>query len=61
MSEIETVKIRNGTPVNKLSINFHQKMGFEIEPGDGIIDDVPITLNYLGKDNPKVLFKKIMT
>jgi ribosomal protein S18 acetylase RimI-like enzyme len=46
------------SPVNKLSINFHQKMGFEIEPGNGIIDDVPVTLNYLGKDNPKVLFKK---
>ena len=46
------------SPVNKLSINFHQKMGFEIEPGDGIVDDVPVTLNYLGKDNPKVLFRK---
>ena len=46
------------SPVNKLSINFHQKMGCTIEPGDGIIDGVPVTLNYLGKDNPKVLFKK---
>lgn len=49
------------SPVNKLSINFHQKMGFEIETGDGIIEDVPVTLSYLGKDNPKVLFKKSMT
>lgn len=46
------------SPVNKLSINFHRKMGFEIESGDGIADDVPVTLNYLGKDDPKVLFKK---
>ena len=46
------------SPINKLSIRFHQKMGYMIEPGDGIIDGVPVTLNYLGKDNPKVLFKK---
>jgi ribosomal protein S18 acetylase RimI-like enzyme len=48
------------SPVNKLSIIFHQKMGFEIEPGDGIVDDVSVTLDYLGKGNPKVLFKKIL-
>ena len=49
------------SPVNRLSINFHQKMGFEIESGDGIIDNVPVTLNYFGKDDPKVLFKKKIT
>ena len=49
------------SPVNKLSIKFHQKMGFEIEPGDGIVDDVPVTRDYLGRGNPKVLFKKILT
>jgi len=36
-------------------------MGFEIEQGNGIIDDVSVTLDYLGKGNPKVLFKKILT
>ena len=46
------------SPINKLSIAFHKKLGCIIEPGDGIIDGVPVTLNYLGKDNPKVLFKK---
>lgn len=48
------------SPVNKLSINFHRKMGFEIEAGNGIVDEVPVTLDYLGKGNPKVLFKKIL-
>ncbi len=48
------------SPVNKLSINFHQKIGFEIESGNGIVDDVPVTLNYLGKGNHKVLFKKVL-
>ena len=37
------------SPINKLSILFHQRMGFEIEPGDGIVDDVSVTLDYLGK------------
>jgi ribosomal protein S18 acetylase RimI-like enzyme len=49
------------SPVNKLSINFHKKMGFDIEQGDGIVDDVSVTLDYLGKGNHKVLFKKILT
>lgn len=48
------------SPVNKLSISFHQKLGFEIEPGDGIIDGVSVTLDYLGKGHPKVLFKKVL-
>lgn len=48
------------SPVNKLSINFHRKMGFEIEAGNGIVDGVPVTLDYLAKGNPKVLFKKIL-
>ncbi|MDR3541670.1 MAG: GNAT family N-acetyltransferase [Desulfosporosinus sp.] len=46
------------SPINKLSINFHQRMGFIIEPGDGIVDGVPVTLNYLRKNDPKVLFRK---
>lgn len=46
------------SPVNKLSINFHEKMGFEIEPGDGTVDGVPVTPDYLRKDDPKVLFRK---
>ena len=49
------------SPVNKLSINFHQKIGFEIEQGNGVVDDVSVTLDYLGKGNPKVLFKKVLT
>ena len=48
------------SPVNKLSINFHLKMGFEIQPGDEIVDDVPVTIDYFGKGKPMVLFKKIL-
>jgi predicted GNAT superfamily acetyltransferase len=48
------------SPVNKLSVVFHQRMGFEIEPGDGVIDGIPVTTNYLGEKNSKVLFKKTL-
>ncbi len=46
------------SPVNKLSIGFHQRMGFTIETGDSIVDGVPVTMNYLRDNDPKVLFKK---
>lgn len=46
------------SPVNKLSIAFHQRMGFTIAPGDGLVDGISVSLNYLGKNDPKVLFSK---
>ena len=46
------------SPVNKLSIGFHLRMGFIIEPGDGVIDGVPVTMNYNRKHDSKVLFRK---
>jgi ribosomal protein S18 acetylase RimI-like enzyme len=45
-------------PVNRLSIAFHEKMGFEIEPGDRMVDGVPITEGYLQQNDLKVLFRK---
>ncbi len=48
------------SPINKQSIAFHHHMGFEIEPGDSEIDGLPVTTNYHRKNDPKVLFKKIL-
>ncbi len=48
------------SPANKLSIDFHKHMGFTIEPGNGFIEGVSVTLDYLGVNNHKVLFKKII-
>jgi predicted GNAT superfamily acetyltransferase len=48
------------SPVNKLSVMFHQAMGFEIESGDSVIDGIPVTTDYLGENDSKVLFKKIL-
>ncbi|MDA8138063.1 MAG: GNAT family N-acetyltransferase [Desulfobacteraceae bacterium] len=46
------------SPVNKLSIAFHQHMGFAIEAGDGMVDGVPVSMNFLRANDPKVLFRK---
>ena len=48
------------SPVNQLSVGFHQSMGFELEPGDGEVDGIPVTMHYLGENDPKVLFKKTL-
>lgn len=47
------------SPVNKLSIAFHQQMGFTVLPGNSIAEDgLPITLDYDGPNEDRVLFTK---
>lgn len=46
------------SPVNKVSIAYHTKMGFEIEEGDKKIDGVPVNTNYDGPNQDRVLFIK---
>ncbi|MEM7113537.1 MAG: GNAT family N-acetyltransferase [Chloroflexota bacterium] len=49
------------SPVNKGSIVFHTKMGFEIEQGNATVDGVQVTLDYNKPNDPKVLFKKSLS
>lgn len=46
------------SPINKVSIAYHTKMGFEMEEGDKIIDGVPVISNYDGPSQDRVLFVK---
>jgi ribosomal protein S18 acetylase RimI-like enzyme len=46
------------SPINKNSIAFHRRMGFEIEPGDGQEDGISVHTNYDGKGESRVLFIK---
>lgn len=46
------------SPVNKGSIHFHGKMGFEVEAGDKVADGVWVTTNYDGRGNDRVQFVK---
>lgn len=46
------------SPVNKASISFHKKMGFNIVEGDKMIDHVSIFTNYDGPKQDRVLFIK---
>ncbi|GAB2571926.1 GNAT family N-acetyltransferase [Gracilibacillus alcaliphilus] len=52
-------KIRCVTsPVNKVSIAYHQRMGFAIESGDKSIDGIPVSTDYDGSGRDRVLFVK---
>lgn len=46
------------SPVNKTSIAFHLRMGFEIEAGDVTVDEISAHSNYDGKGESRVLFLK---
>ena len=44
------------SPTNKDSIAFHTRIGYQIEPGDGIVDSVPVILDYDGAGTSRVRF-----
>ena len=46
------------SPVNKVSIAFHLRMGFGIEPGGKLIEDISVAENYDGHGGDRVLFLK---
>lgn len=46
------------SPVNKSSIAFHEHLGFEILPGDAEVDGVPVTSDYAGPGQPRVVFQR---
>lgn len=46
------------SPVNKGSIAYHTRMGFEMEEGNQEIEGVPVHTDYDGPDQDRVLFVK---
>jgi GNAT superfamily N-acetyltransferase len=46
------------SPVNKASINFHKRIGFQVDNGNSVIDEIQVTLDYNRPNDPKVLFRK---
>ncbi len=46
------------SPVNKASIAFHLRLGFEIEPQETEVDGIPVYRNYDGRGSDRVLFVK---
>ena len=46
------------SPVNKNSIAFHTRIGFQIENGDCLLDSVSVHSNYDGPGEDRVLFIK---
>ena len=49
------------SPVNKVSIAFHLRMGFSIEPGDILIEGISVAESYDGRGGDRVLFVKLLS
>ncbi|WP_434632233.1 GNAT family N-acetyltransferase [Chromobacterium sp. CV08] len=45
------------SPGNVGSIAFHQRMGFELLPGEGVVDGVPVEYDYSGPGQHRVRFR----
>jgi hypothetical protein len=48
------------SPVNRGSVDFHKRIGFELEPGDDKIEDLPVTSDYNRPGDHKVQFTKFI-
>ncbi|KMM39141.1 GNAT family N-acetyltransferase [Guptibacillus hwajinpoensis] len=46
------------SPVNKTSIAYHIRMGFEIEGGNRVVNGIAVHSNYDGPDKERVVFVK---
>ncbi len=44
------------SPVNRASIAYHAALGFEVEPGDGVVDGVDVHLDHDGPGEHRVRF-----
>jgi ribosomal protein S18 acetylase RimI-like enzyme len=48
------------SPVNKGSVAFHQKIGFQVESGDDQIDGIPVKRDYNRPGDHKLRFTKFI-
>ena len=48
------------SPVNRGSVAFHQRMGFQLEPGDAEVDGIPVSCGYDGPGSDRVRFLRIL-
>jgi ribosomal protein S18 acetylase RimI-like enzyme len=49
------------SPVNKVSIAFHHRMGFSAEGSGRIVDAIPVFEGYDGKGEDRILFFKALS
>ena len=48
------------SPVNRASIAFHRRMGFSAEASDTIMEGIPISKDYDGRDEDRVLLVRTL-
>ena len=48
------------SPVNRSSVAFHQRMSFQLEPGDAEFGGIPVSSGYDGPGSDRVRFLRIL-
>jgi len=48
------------SPVNRSSVEFHERIGFQLDPGDDEIEGFPVTRDYNRPGDHKIRFTKII-
>jgi predicted GNAT superfamily acetyltransferase len=48
------------SPVNRGSVAFHQRMSFQLEPGDAEVGGIPVSSGYDGPGSDRVRFLRIL-
>ena len=59
-THVRTVVRACTSPVNIGSIEFHKRIGFQLDPGDDGIDGLPVTRDYNRPGGHKVRFTKFI-
>jgi GNAT superfamily N-acetyltransferase len=49
------------SPGNDVSVAFHRTLGFDLEPGDTVLDGLPVHLDYDGPGLDRVVFTRSLT
>jgi hypothetical protein len=48
------------SPVNRGSVAFHQRMGFQLEPGDAEVGGIPVSFGYDSPGSDRVRLLRIL-
>jgi RimJ/RimL family protein N-acetyltransferase len=48
------------SPVNHQSMAFHQRLGFELLPGNGVVNAVPVSLDHDGPGEHRVRMRRLL-
>jgi GNAT superfamily N-acetyltransferase len=48
------------SPINHGSVTFHRKLGFQLQPGDDVINGYPVQNDLAGPGQPRICFELLL-